>query len=135
MKFLQYWKIIVGLTVVFAAGGVTGSVATHEVIKHGVKRALNFERWKAGVMEVLQAKLKLEPKQHQKIELLVDQRGQEIRASFSRAFEDSGHILVHLQNEIDQELAPDQRLIHAQMRRDFRAELKKRFNFDLPKDE
>ena len=132
MSFLRYWKIALGLVLVFIAGAVTGSVATHHLIRHHMDHALNFEHWKAGVMHVLQTKLHLTPEQNQKVEVLVDERGQEIRASFAQAFNESGHALVHLQGQIDQELTPDQRQIHEQMKRDFRAELKKRFNFDLP---
>jgi hypothetical protein len=132
MSWLRYWKVALGLVLVFGAGVVTGSVATHQLIKNHVEHALNFERWKAGVMHVLQSKLNLSPPQHQKIETLVDTRGLEIRQSFANAFSESGHALVHLQSQIDQELTPAQREIHAQMKRDFRMELKKRFNFDLP---
>ncbi|HZR21686.1 MAG TPA: hypothetical protein VFE51_30670 [Verrucomicrobiae bacterium] len=132
MSWLRYWKIALGLVLVFGAGVVTGSIATHQVIKIHFEQALNFERWKAGVMHVLQSKLNLSAPQSQKIAVLVDTRGQEIRQSFSNAFNESGHALVHLQAQIDQELTPAQREIHAQMKRDFRAELKKRFNFELP---
>jgi hypothetical protein len=134
MKFFRYWKIVLGLLLMFAAGAVSGSVATHHYIKQGIERALNFEVWKAGVMRVLQAKLCLTPGQHQKIESLVDQSGHEIRGSFSRTFNECGHILVQLQQQVDKELTPSQRNIHEQMKRDFRAELKKRFNFDLPQE-
>lgn len=134
MKVLKYWKIAIGLVLVFVAGVVTGSVATHQVIKHHVEHALNFEHWKSGVMQVLQSKLNLSPAQHQKIEALVDERGHEICASFAKAFNESGHALVRLQLQIDQQLTPEQRQIHAQMKREFRAELKKRFNFELPEE-
>ncbi len=134
MKIFRYWKVVAGLTLVFAAGVVSGSVATHHFIKRGFERALNFESWKAGVVHVLQSKLCLTPQQHQKIAALVDQRGQEIRGEFSRTFNESGHILVQLQHQIDQELTPPQRAVHDQMKRDFRTELKKRFNYDLPEE-
>jgi hypothetical protein len=132
MSLLRYWKIALGLALVFGAGAITGSVATHHLIKHHVEHTLNFDNWKAGVMHVLQSKLQLTPQQHQKVEVLVDERGKEIRASFTQAFDESGHALVRLQGQIDQELTPNQRQIHDQMKRDFRAELKKRFNYDLP---
>lgn len=132
MRVLRYWKIVLGLVLVFGAGAVTGSVATHQVIKRGIERALNFERWKAGVMQELQTRLNLTPPQHQKIAALVDQHGREIRGLFSRTFNDCGQVLVQLQREIDRELTPQQREIHDQMKRGLRAELKKRFNYDLP---
>jgi hypothetical protein len=134
MKYLRYWKVVIGLVLVFAAGAVSGSLATHEFIKRGVDRALNFEVWKAGVMKVLQAKLNLTPAQHERIEAILDQHGREIRLAFSRTFTDCGHILVQLQRQVDQELTPTQREVHDQMKRDFRAELKKRFNYDLPQE-
>jgi Spy/CpxP family protein refolding chaperone len=134
MRLFAYWKIVAGLLVVFAAGAVTGSVGTHQFIKHGVKRALNFEHWKAGVMQSLQTKLKLTAEQHQRIENIVENHGREIHGCFAHAFGDSSQILVRLQKQIDQQLTPEQRAIHAQMKKDFRAELKKRFNFDLPEE-
>lgn len=134
MRLFRYWKVVVGLALVFVAGAVSGSVATQQFIKHGLERALNFDRWKAGVLQVLQSKLSLTPEQHEKIGALVDQRGREIRAAFTRTFNESGHILVQLQRQIDQELTPEQRAIHDRMKRDFRAELKKKFNFDLPEE-
>lgn len=134
MKMLRYWKIMLGLLLVFGAGAVSGSVATHHFIKREFDRAMNFGNWKAGVMDTLQTKLMLTPEQHQKVEVLVDHRGREAREAFLRTFVECGHILVQLQHQIDEQLSPTQREIHDQMKRDFRAELKKRFNFDLPQD-
>jgi len=134
MTLFRYWKISLGLIVVFVAGAVTGSVATHQWIAHQFNSALNFDNWKGGVMHVLQSKLNLTPEQHEKIAALVDARGQEIRQCFNKAFGDSGHLLVRLQAEVDQVLTPEQRLIHAQMKREFRAEIKRRFHADLPEE-
>ena len=134
MKLLRHWKIVFGLVLVFGAGAISGAIGTHQLLAHGFKRALNFEHWKASTMQVLQDKLKLTPEQHEKIEQLVDERGHEIRGTFSSTFHECGHILVQLQHQIDQELTPAQREIHEQMKRDFKAELKKRFNFDLPEE-
>jgi hypothetical protein len=132
MRLLRYWKIALGLILVFGAGVVVGSVGTHHLIKRGVEHALNFDRWKAGIMHDLQAKLNLTTQQHAKIEALVDLHGREMRGSFSKTFNECGHVLVQLQCEIDQELTPQQRQIHEEMKRGLRAELKKRFNYDLP---
>jgi Spy/CpxP family protein refolding chaperone len=134
MKVLRYWKVVLGLVLVFAAGAVSGALATRHLLARGLSKALNFERWKAGTMEVLQDKLKLTPPQHQKIEQLVDERGHEIRATFATTFQQCGHTMVQLQHQIDQELTPQQREVHDEMKRAFRAELKKKFNFDLPEE-
>lgn len=132
MSLVRYWKIALGLVLVFCAGMVTGTVATHQFIKRGISRALNFDHWKTGVMHELQTKLDLSPEQHAKIEALLDQHGQEIRGNFSTTFQQCGEVLVQLQRDIDRELTPKQRAIHDEMKRGFRAELKKRFNYDLP---
>ena len=134
MSPLRYWKIILGLVVVFTAGAISGAIGTHYLMSVGFNRAMNFDRWKAGTMRVLQDKLKLTPTQHEKIEQLVDQRGHEIRTCFSGTFHQCGRVVVQLQHQIDQELTPEQRIVHDQMKRDFRAELKKKFNFDLPEE-
>ncbi len=135
MSWTRYWKIGAGLFLVFVAGVVTGGVATHSIIKQHAAHALSLSHWKSGVMHVLQSKLNLSAEQRDKISSLVESRGSEIHSSFANAFQESGHSLVRLQKEIDQQLTPEQRQIHAQMKRDFRAELKKRFNFDLPPEE
>ncbi len=89
MTLFRYWRIGLGLIVVFVAGAVTGSVATHQWIGHRFNSALNFDNWKGGVMHVLQSKLNLTPEQHEKIAALVDARGQEFRQCCSKAFDDS----------------------------------------------
>src|SRR5579871_4556129 len=99
MMLFRYWKIAFGLVLVFVAGAVTGSVGTHEWLSHRLSSALDFERWKLGVMHVLQSKLNLTPEQHEKIAALVDAHGQEIRQCFSKAFDDSGQTIVRLQME------------------------------------
>ena len=134
MNPLRYWKIILSLAFVFAAGAVSGSLATHHLLKRSFERAMNFEHWKTGTMRVLQHKLELTPSQHQAVEQLVDQRGREIRGTFAKAFTDSGHILVQLQHQMDQQLTPSQKEIHERMKREFRSDLKRRFNYDLPAD-
>jgi len=134
MRILRYWKIALGLVMVFGAGAVTGSLATHHLVKRGIEHALNFDRWKAGVMHELQSKLDLSAEQHARIEALVDAHGREMRGAFSTTFNECGHFLVQLQHDIDRELTPQQKEIHAQMKRGLRTELKKKFNYDLPEE-
>src|SRR6266851_4436439 len=130
MKKLNRWKIILILLLVFGAGAVTGSMVTHEVIKRGLDRAMKFETWKTGVMKVLQAKLKLSPEQHSKVEAILGESGLELKAVFAKGFNESGHIFFRMDKRIDQELTAEQRAIHEQMGRDFRAHLKKQFDLD-----
>lgn len=132
MTGVRYWKIALGLALVFIAGALTGGFATRQLLIWNFNRSMNFEHWKRGTLQVLQEKLSLTAAQHKKIESLLDQRGREMRDIFSGAFHDCGRVVIQLQHQIDQELTPPQREIHEQMKREFRAELKKKFNFDLP---
>src|SRR5690242_12825006 len=51
---LRYWKVALGLVLVFAAGAISGAVGTRHLLARNFNQALNFDRWKAGTMQVLQ---------------------------------------------------------------------------------
>ncbi len=134
MSLFRHWKIALALLLVFAAGAVAGSVATHLVIKHALEEALKFENWTAGAMRVMQDKLELTPDQHRKIQIIVGQTGQEFKGVFAKTLDESGQIIVRSQHQIDETLTPAQRAIHARMKAEFRADLKKKFDYELPKE-
>ncbi|MBI4659305.1 MAG: hypothetical protein HY735_10730 [Verrucomicrobia bacterium] len=134
MKSLRRWKIILGLVLVFAAGAVTGSVGTHLAIERAFSRSLKFGTWTADVMQFLQQRLKLSPDQKTKIRPIVDVMGQQLKATFGRTIEESGQLLVRSSRRIDQELTPDQRLLHEKIRREFRSRIKEKLDIDLPEE-
>jgi hypothetical protein len=134
MSLFRHWKIALALLLVFAAGAVAGSVATHHVIKHALEEALKFDNWTAGAMRMMQDKFDLTPEQHRKIQTIVEQTGQEFKGVFAKTLDESGQIIVRSQHQIDQTLTPTQRAIHARMKDEFRADLKKKFDYELPKE-
>jgi len=80
----------------------------------------------------LQSKLNLKPAQRERVQVIIDQMGREIKGAFSQAIDQTGQSLVRSQRLVDQELDPGQRVVHAEMKRQFRADLKTKLNIDLP---
>ena len=98
MRIFRHWKIALGLLLVFAAGAVAGSVATHHFIAQALEQSLKFENWTAGAMRVMQDKLDLTADQHQKIQAIVEQTGGEFKGVFSKTLDESGQIIVRTQH-------------------------------------
>ncbi len=121
------------LAVVFAAGAVSGSVATHYVIKRSMENSLKFQHWSSDTMRLLKTKLNLTAEQCPKIQAIIDQTSGEFRTVFGRTMDESGQIILRTQRLIDQQLTPEQRALHDEMKRKLRADLKKH-NINLPED-
>jgi len=134
MKILAHWKIVLAFVLVFAAGAVTGSAWTHWQFKHAFEKGFTLEHFTAGAMGALQKKLNLTPQQQPRIRAIVEDMGQQFKATFGKTTKESGNILVESWRRVDQELTPEQRTIHAQMKQEFRGALKKHLNIDLPEE-
>ena len=132
MKLFRYWKIVVGLVLVFGAGAVTGSLATQHMIKRALENSMKFENWTNGATGFLRAKLKLSPEQMQKVKTIFEQKGPEFKTIFARTAADSGRIVIQIEHEVDRELTPEQRAIHGDLKKRFRDDLKNKFDFELP---
>lgn len=134
MKFLRHWKLLLVLMLVFGAGTVTGTVLTHLGFKHAFERGFQFQNWTAGAMNVLQKKLNLTPEQQPKVRAIVEDTGQQIKASLGRTIQESGGIMVRSWRRMDQELTPEQRVIHQRLCQEFRDRLKQKLSIDLPEE-
>ena len=132
MKLLRHWKILLTLTLVFGAGTVTGTVWTHLRFKHAFERGCKFENWTGDAMNLLQQKLNLTPEQQPKVRAILEDTGQQIKESFGKTVRESGGILVQSWRRVEQELTPEQRVIHQRMCQEFRDGLKQKLNIDLP---
>jgi Spy/CpxP family protein refolding chaperone len=134
MKSSNRWIVAAGLALVFAAGVVCGSVTTLHVVRSNLARAGDCRNWSADAMRDLQSRLNLTSEQHQKIEKMVEASGSEIKDEFDKTFYSLGRELVRLQHGIDAELTPEQRKIHADMKKELRKDLKEKMNLTLPED-
>lgn len=134
MRALRHWKLITVLLLVFVAGTVTGAVVMHWTVRRAFERGLRFETWKKHAVDDIDRKLKLTTEQRQKVEAVFEDGGSELGGVLSKTLQDCGHIVVRMQRRIDEELTPEQRALHTEMKRKFRAELKRSLNYDLPEE-
>jgi Spy/CpxP family protein refolding chaperone len=132
MKAFKHWKVILALVLVFAAGAVSGSVLTVMHFKHAFERSLKLESWTTDAMKYLQKELKLTPEQQPKIRTILEETGRQFKGSFGQAINESGSNLVHSWHQIDQELTPEQRVIHQRKCQEFREGVKKVLKVELP---
>jgi Spy/CpxP family protein refolding chaperone len=132
MKALKHWKVILAVVLVFAAGAVTGSVATTLHVKHAFERSLKVENWTADAMKHLQKDLTLTPWQQPKIKAILDDTAHQVVESFELAIKESGTNIVASWKRIDGELTPEQRVAHQRKCQEFRDGLKKGLKIDLP---
>ena len=132
MNALKHWKVILALLFVFGAGTITGSVLTVVHFKHAFERGLTVENWTAEAMKFMQKELKLTPEQQPKIRAILQDTGREFKGTFGQAIRESGTNLVSCWQRIDQELTPEQRVIHQRKCQEFRQGVKKLLNVDMP---
>jgi Spy/CpxP family protein refolding chaperone len=132
MKTLKHWKAILVLVLVFSAGAVTGSVLTVVHFKRAFERGLNVENWTAEAMKFMQKELNLTAEQQPKIRAILEDTGRQFKGSFGQAIRESGTNMVSSWHRIDQELTPEQRVIHQRKCQEFREGLKKALKIELP---
>jgi len=132
MKAIKHWKVFLVLVLVFAAGGVTGVVGTSLHFKHAFEWCLKQENWTAEAMKHIQKELNLTPEQQPKIRAIVEDTGRQIKGKFGQAVKESGEVLVGAWRRINQELTPEQRVIHQRKCQEFREGLKKALDIELP---
>jgi hypothetical protein len=132
MKLSSTWKSIVLGVLLFGAGGVVGSVVTHQFIKHALTQAFDFDAWPDGIVRTLDDKLTLTGDQKSRIRAISEAMAGQLKATLKNSLNDSGRIIVHAQHQIDDVLTPEQRTIHAEMKARFRASLKEGLGFTLP---
>ena len=128
------WKISLAMVLVFCAGAITGAVVAHTVIKHFARESLKFDNWAATGLREFEKKMVLSEPQKVKLKQILDQMVGEIKTDFYKTIDDSGRIIVRAGKQIDQELTPEQRVIHKGMKEEMRFHLKRDLNIDLPEE-
>lgn len=132
MNTLKVWKMVLLLVLVFLAGGVTGSVVTSFLGKRALARAFNFDLWPDGIVRALEERMTLSAGQKTKVQEIGEDLAKKMKNTLNNAIAESGRIIVDAQQQIDQVLTPEQRIIHAQMKEEFRTHLKEGLNVTLP---
>jgi Spy/CpxP family protein refolding chaperone len=132
MNILKHWKVILAVILVFAAGGVTGSVATMLHFKHNFEHGFSVENKTAKEMQELQKELNLTPDQQPKIRAILLDTGHKFETSFGKAMRESGTNTVESWKLIEKELTPEQRVIFQRKCQKFRQGVKNTLKVDLP---
>jgi hypothetical protein len=132
MNILKHWKVILVIVLVFAAGGVTGSVATMLHFKRNFEQNFNVESKTAKEMQELQKELNLTPDQQFKIKPILLDTGHRFETSFGRAMRETGTNTVESWKLIEKELTSEQRINFQRRCQKFREEMKNKLKLDLP---
>lgn len=132
MNILKHWKVILVVILVFAAGGVTGSVGTIVVVKRKFAHGFSVESKTAREMQELQKELNLTPEQQPKIKAILLETGHKFESSFGHAMRESATNTVESWELIEKELTPDQRIIFQRRCQKYREGMKNTLKIDLP---
>ena len=132
MNILKHWRVILAVILVFAAGGVTGSVGTILHFKRNWARGFSVESKTAREMQELQKELHLTPDQQPKIKAIVLDTGHKFESNFGHAMRESGANTVESWKLIEKQLTPDQRVIFQRRCQKYREGMKNAMKIDLP---
>ena len=132
MNPLRQWKVILVIILVFAAGGVTGSILTVLHFKRSFEHGFDVEHKTTEVMKELQRDLNLTPEQQPRIKAILLAIGHNFESRHGQAMRESGTNMVGSWKEIEKELTPEQRLIFQRKCQKFREGVKKNLKIDLP---
>lgn len=112
MNLLTKGKIILYLTAIFVAGGISGGVIAWKEAKQDMFKPPSSKKMCAFFRERLQAELNLTPDQVRRLEPLLEKRVQEIEAVHSRTIEQIDELFRASNEEIVLALGltPEQRL-------------------------
>lgn len=132
MNILKHWKVIIVVILVFAAGGVAGSVGTIVYLKRSFARGFSVESKTAREMRELQNELNLTAEQQPKIKAILLETGHKFEASFGKAMRESGTNTVESWKLIEKELTSEQRTIFQRRCEKYREGIKTTMKIDLP---
>ncbi len=132
MNMLKHWKVILVVVLVFAAGGVTGSVGTVLHFKRNFEHAFDVESKTAREMQELQSELNLTVDQQPKVKAALLDTGRKVETSFRKAMRETGTNIVESWKQIEKELTPEQRVIFQHRCQKLREEMKNKMKLDLP---
>ena len=113
---LSYWKLVLGLSAIFAMGMGTGAVGAVIFIVHVVMRPESAKHWVDARMTELDRRVKLTAEQKEKIRPIADKTGNRIREIGANAFAEILQTAQEAHEEISKELTPDQRKEFEKMR-------------------
>jgi Spy/CpxP family protein refolding chaperone len=101
-------KIVISLTVIFCAGGVSGAVLGWNSARKSLSKPPTVERVCTKMRDSLQTRLNLTPEQMHKIQPILDRTGKDLHLIHRRTMEEVQMLFQASNAEIAKELTPEQ---------------------------
>ncbi len=119
------WKLVLLLTGIFVAGGITGSFVTVRVVRNWAKRAAQPEQWGPNRLDMLTKRLDLTPEQIERIRPLIKRDMEDLAFIRQTGFREARRILERMELDISAELTPAQKEKFDQLTKEIRERMQR----------
>jgi Spy/CpxP family protein refolding chaperone len=119
------WKLVLLLTGIFVAGGITGSFVTVRVVRNWAKRVAQPEQWGPNRLDMLTKRLDLTPEQIERIRPLIKRDMEDLAFIRQTGFREARRILERMELDIAAELTPPQKEKFDQLNKEFRERMQR----------
>ena len=114
------WKLVLLLTGIFLAGGVTGAFVMMRVGREMASRRPMPEQWAPMHLKRLVERLDLKPEQMELLRPIVRRNMEELNRLRAYAMAETRTVVERMQREVAEKLTPEQRVKFEQMNRELR---------------
>lgn len=115
------WKLVLLLTGIFLAGGVTGALVMIRLGREVAVRRAMPEQWAPMQLKRLAGRLDLQPEQLEQLRPIVRRNMEELKRLRASAMAETRSVMERMEREVAEKLTPEQRAKFEQMNRDLRA--------------
>ncbi len=119
------WKLVLLLTGIFLAGGVTGALITMRVGRNLPAKRAEPGQWEHQQLKRLAQKLDLQPEQVEQLRPIVRRNMEVIGRLRNQSMTETRAVFERMQREIAEKLTPEQRTKFEQMNKEFRERARK----------
>ncbi|MDI1319293.1 MAG: hypothetical protein PSW75_03740, partial [bacterium] len=116
----QPWKMVLLLTGIFIAGGVTGAFVTLKVVREKFAQRPMPEQWAPMHLKRLAERLDLKPEQMEQLRPIIKRNMDELNRLRTYAMGETKVVFERMEREVGEKLTPEQRTKFEQMNKDFR---------------
>lgn len=114
------WKLVLLLTGIFLAGGVTGAFVMMRVGREVAARRAMPEQWAPMQLKRLVERLDLKPEQMELLRPIVRRNMEELNRLRAYAMAETRTVVERMEREVAEKLTPEQRVKFEQMNRELR---------------
>jgi len=119
------WKLILLLTAIFLAGGVTGAFVMMRVGRKMIADRPMPEQWAPMHMRRLADRLKLQPDQVEQLRPIVRRNLEELGRLRNQSMAEAKVLFERMEREVAEKLTPEQRVKFEELNRQMRERAKK----------